>query len=125
MPVSSTLRTSAPKSASSSEQKPPGRSLERSRTFTPSSGRVTVATPSAPSARRGSRGHLRLEAEHLAGLGYRRGAAADVLGHLPRLGDQVAVGAGHLAVGQVEVVLQAGADVAAEHERGAEQLPLV
>src|SRR3954451_12105141 len=113
MRVSSTLSTSAPKSASISEQKPPGRRRERSRTLTPSSGsRVTLATPPAPSARRRSRGHLGLEPEHLARLGHGGGATADVLGHLARLGDQVAVGAGHLAVGQIEVVLDAGPDVA-------------
>ena len=41
MPVSSTFSTSAPKSASSSEQKPPGNRRERSRTRRPSSGRLT------------------------------------------------------------------------------------
>src|SRR5687767_8558200 len=45
------------------------------------------------------------KAHQLARLGHRRRATADVLGHLPRLGDQVAVGARHLAVRQVEVVL--------------------
>ncbi len=55
----------------------------------------------------------------------RRRAAADVFGHLARLADQVAVRAAHRPVRQVEVVLDPGADVAAEHQRRAEQLPLV
>src|SRR6187549_2818010 len=53
------------------------------------------------------------------------GAAADVLGHLAGLRDQLAVRLRHLAVGQVEVVLDAGADVAAQDESRAEQFPLV
>src|ERR687888_528444 len=92
MPVSSTLTTSAPKSASSCEQKPPGSSRERSSTRTSLSG--SSVTP-----------------RHTQ--------------HLSRLGDQVAVGARHLAVWQVEVVLEPGADVAAQRQRGAEQPPLV
>src|SRR4249919_930088 len=109
MPVSSTLSTSAPRSASSSEQKPPGRRRVRSRTLTSLSGSaLTLRHP-----------------EQLARLGDAGDFAADVFGHLARLADQVAVGARHLAVRQVEVVLDAGADVAAEHQRGAEQLPLV
>src|ERR1700722_13557200 len=42
MPVSSTFSTSAPRSASSNEQKPPGSRRERSRTRMPASGRLTV-----------------------------------------------------------------------------------
>src|SRR6185503_6842853 len=109
MPVSSTLSTSAPRSASRSEQKPPGSSRVRSRTLTSLSGRALTLRHS----------------EQLAGFGDRGHLATDVLGHLPRLGDQVAVGAAHLAVWQIEVVLDAGADVAAHHQRGAEQFPLV
>ena len=45
MPVSSTFSTSAPKSASNSEQKPPGSSRERSRTRTPCSGRLIPWPP--------------------------------------------------------------------------------
>src|SRR6476646_3567116 len=109
MPVSSTFSTSAPRSASSSEQKPPGSRRVRSRTLTSLSGRPL--TPGDP--------------QELARLGDAGGAAADVFGHLPRLGDQLAVGLAHLAVRQVEVVLDPGTDVAAEHQRGREQLPLV
>src|SRR5882724_148836 len=109
MPVSSTLSTSAPRSASSNEQKPPGSSLVRSRTLTSLSGRALTLRHS----------------QQLAGLGDRGDLAADVFGHLPRLADQIAVGAAHLAVGQVEVVLDPGADVAAEDQGRAEQFPLV
>src|SRR5215203_6777138 len=109
MPVSSTFNTSAPRSASSNEQKPPGSRRVRSRTLTSLSGRaLTLRNP-----------------EQLARFGDARRAAADVFGHLPRLGDQLAVGLAHLAVRQVEVVLDAGADVATEHQRGGEELPLV
>src|SRR5215468_2383244 len=113
MPVSSTLSTSAPRSASNSEQKPPGSSRVRSRTLTSLSGGALIVTLA------------RRHAQQLARLGDGGGAAADVLGHLASLGDQVAVGAAHLAVRQVEVVLDPGADVAAQHQRGGEQLPLV
>src|SRR3982750_2922657 len=109
MPVSSTFSTSAPRSASSSEQKPPGSSRVRSRTLTSLSGRALMFWHS----------------QQLARLGDAGDTAAYVLGHLPRLGDQVTVGAAHLAVGQVEVVLDAGADVAAEDQGRAEQFPLV
>src|SRR5680860_1269338 len=96
MPVSSTLSTSAPR-------------CSRSRTLTSSSGSaLTLRYP-----------------QQLASLGDRGGAAADVLGHLARLGDQLAVGLRHLAARQVEVVLDPGADVAAQHQRRGEQLPLV
>src|ERR1043166_869095 len=61
------------------------------------------------------------DSQQVAGLGDAGGAAADVFGHLPRLGDQLTVGLRHLAVRQVEVVLDPGADVAAEHQRGGEQ----
>ena len=52
MPVSSTLSTSAPRSASSSEQKPPGSSRVRSRTLTSLSGqtRSRFGTPSSSRA---------------------------------------------------------------------------
>src|SRR3954453_17097652 len=109
MPVSSTFSTSAPRSASRSEQKPPGSSRVRSRTRTSLSGRaLTLRDP-----------------QQLARLGDAGRTAADVFGHLPRLGDQLAVGLAHLAVREVEVVLDAGPDVAPEHQRGGEQLPLV
>src|SRR4249920_618904 len=109
MPVSSTFSTSAPRSAKSSEQKPPGSSRVRSRTLTSLSGRaLTLGDP-----------------QQLASLGHGGSAPTDVLGHLARLGDQLAVGLAHLAVRQVEVVLDPGADVAAEDERGAKQFPLV
>src|SRR5581483_5612397 len=90
IPVSSTLTTSAPKSARSSEQNPPGSRRERSRTFSPSSGRL-----------------MRPHAEKLARLGDRRRTSPEILGQLPRLGDQLAVGARHAAVREVEVVLEA------------------
>src|SRR5690242_2286555 len=109
MPVSSTFNTSAPRSASSSEQKPPGSRRVRSRTRTSLSGAaLTLRYP-----------------QQLPRLLDAGGAAADVFGHLPRLRDQVAVRPRHLAVRQVEVVLDPGANVAAEHQRGGEQLPLV
>src|SRR6478609_8701112 len=109
MPVSSTFSTSAPRSARSSEQKPPGSSRVRSRTLTSLRGRaLTLGYP-----------------EQLASLCDGGGATADVLGHLARLGDRLAIGLRHLAVRQVEVVLDAGPDVAAQHQRGGEQLPLV
>src|SRR5215218_10231171 len=109
MAVSSTFDTAAPRSDSSSEQKPPGSRRVRSRTLTSLSGRaLTLRYP-----------------EQLARLGDACRTAADVFGHLPRLRDQLAVGLAHLAVRQVEVVLDSGADVAAEHQRGGEQLPLV
>src|SRR6476469_951065 len=109
MPVSSTFSTSAPRSASSSEQKPPGSRRVRSRTLTSlSGGALTLRNP-----------------QQSARLGDGGGAAADVFGHLPGLADQVAVGAAHLAVRQVEVVLDPGADVATEDERCAKQFPLV
>src|ERR1041384_2273490 len=109
MPVSSTLSTSAPRSASSSEQKPPGSSRVRSRTLTSLSGRaLTLRDP-----------------QQLPGLGDAGGTTTDVFGHLPRLADQLAVRPAHLSVRQVEVVLDPGADVAAQHQRGGEQFPLV
>ena len=60
--------------------------------------------------------------EQLARLGHRRGAPAHVLHHLARLGDQVAVRARHLAVRQVEVVLEPDAHVAAERGAAATSL---
>src|SRR5919204_4364080 len=99
--MSSTLTTSAPRSASSSEQNPPGRRRVRSRTRRSLSG--GSFTPWNP--------------EQLACFGDGRNSPADVLRHLPRLGDQVAVRASHLAAREVEVVLEAGADVAAERKR--------
>src|SRR4051812_34658533 len=109
MPVSSTLSTSAPRSASSSEQKPPGKSRVRSRTLTSLSGSALTL------------GH----SQQLTCLGDAGDLAADVFGHLARLGDQVAVGAAHLAARQVEVVLDPGADVATQDQRRAKQFPLV
>src|ERR1043166_9673291 len=109
MPVSSTLSTSAPRSASSSEQKPPGNSRDRSRTLTSLSGRALTLRQS----------------QQLAGFGDAGDAAADVFSHLPRLGDQVPVGATNLTVRQVEFVLDPCADVAAEYQRGGQQLPLI
>src|SRR4051794_14246937 len=97
MPVSSTLSTSAPRSASNSVQKPPGSSRVRSRTLTSLSGRALTLRHSQQLPRFGDAGQ----------------AAAHVLGHLPRLGDQVSVGAAHLTVRQIEIVLDSGADVAA------------
>src|SRR5207244_3499690 len=109
MPASSTLTTSAPRSARSSEQKPPGSSLVRSRTLTSLSG--GSVTPGDP--------------QHGPGLFDGRRATPDVLGHLPCLRDQLAVRARHVAVRQVEVVLEAGANVAAEREGRADEAPLV
>ena len=88
-PVSSTLTTSAPRSASRSEQKPPGRSRVRSRTRTSLSGSAQLRSdPALAHWARASRGAS-------ATVAARR---PDVLGHLARLRDQVAVGARHLAV---------------------------
>ena len=64
-------------------------------------------------------------AEQLARLGHGRHAPAHVLHDPPRPRDQVAVRARHLAVGQVEVVLQAHAHVAAQRGRAGHQPPLV
>src|SRR5437870_3381055 len=109
MPVSSTFSTSAPRSASRSEQKPPGSRRVRSRTLTSLSGRaLTLRDP-----------------EQIARLGDAGGTAANVFGHLPRFRDQLAVGLAHLAVRQVEVVLDPCADVSPQYQRGGEQLPLV
>src|SRR5437763_11088730 len=96
MPVSSTLTISAPKSASSSVQNPPGRSRVRSRTLTPLSGGTG------------------LDAQQPACLVDRRRPPPRVLGHLARLRDQLAVRARHLAVREVEVVLEPDADRAAQ-----------
>src|SRR5436309_3273465 len=119
MPVSSTFSTSAPKSASSSEQNPPGSSRDRSSTRIPSSGsRLIGPLPSsAPHRRPAGRPYrpsplpsrdadLALgDRQHRPCLADGRRPAPHVLGHLPCLGDQIAVGAGHAAVRQVEVVL--------------------
>src|SRR2546421_12529481 len=99
MPVSSTLTTSAPKSASISEPKPPGSSRVRSRPLSPSSGRLTTLYP-----------------QQLASLLHHRGAAPRILGHLPRLRDQLAVRARHRAIGQEEVVLEPDANRSAKRE---------
>src|SRR6266511_5973075 len=114
MPVSSSLTTSAPRSASSSEQKPPGSSRVRSSTLMSLSGSWLLAT----------RDPLR-NTQQLTRLGHRGRPAADVLAHLPRPGDQISVRARHLAVGEVEVVLEARTDVAPERQRGADKPPLV
>src|SRR5579863_4935939 len=53
-----------------------------------------------------SRSRGRGEPQQRARFVDRRGPAARVLGHLPGLGDQLAVGARHGAVRQVEVVLE-------------------
>src|SRR6202042_1834209 len=103
MPVSSTFSTSAPKSASSSEQKPPGSRRERSKTFTPERGRLIAPSKAWLGGLAGPSG----DPEQPARLGDRGGAPAHVFGHLACLGDQVAVGAGHLAAWQVQVVLDA------------------
>src|SRR3954454_8955831 len=98
MPVSSTFSTSAPRSASSSEQKPPGSRRVRSRTLTSLSGRaLTLRDP-----------------QQLARLGDAGCAPADVFCHLPGFGDQLAVRLAHLAVRQVEVILAPGGEVATE-----------
>src|SRR5436190_9104672 len=108
MPVSSTFSTSAPMSAKSSVQNPPGSSRVRSRTLSPLSGSDT-----------------RLHPEQPAGLVDRGWTAPGVLAHLAGLRDQVSVGAGHLAVRQVEVVLEADADRAAEGQRRRDEHPLL
>src|SRR5215212_19590 len=114
MPVSSTFSTSAPKSARRSEQKPPGSRRLRSRTLTSASGGFLGG------------GALTLgDSQELAGLDDGGGSAADVLCHLARFRDQLAIGLRHLPIRQVEVVLDAGANVAAESQGRAEQLPLV
>jgi hypothetical protein len=63
--------------------------------------------------------------KHLARLLHRRGPPAHILGHLPRLRDQLAVRSRHLTVRQVEVVLEPRADVAPERERRADEPPLL
>src|SRR4051794_32894445 len=119
MPVSSTLSTSAPKSASRSEQKPPGSRRERSSTRMPSSARLiapggqltvgsgqkllAMALPTAhcpPSYL-----HPPWCAQQLARLPDAGRPAAHALQDLARLGDEVAVRARHLAVREIEVVL--------------------
>src|SRR3954468_1188502 len=108
MPVSSTFSTSAPMSANSSVQNPPGKSRVRSSTRRPLSGSDT-----------------RLHSEQSPGLFDRGGTPAGVLAHLPRLRDQLAVRARHLAVREIEVVLEADSDRAAERERGRNEHPLL
>src|SRR3954447_1975475 len=98
MPVSSTLSTSAPRSANSSVQKPPGRSRVRSRTLSPLSG------------------NTRSNSEQPAGFLDRRGTATCVLDHLPCLRDEIAVRARHLTIRQIEVVLEPDADRSAERQ---------
>src|SRR3954467_12890897 len=104
MLVSSTLTTSAPRAASRSEQKPPGSSRVRSRTRTSDSGSSVMGELR-------SRLHPPRHPEKLAGLGDGRRAATDVLCHLTDLGDEVPVRARHVAVRQVEVVLESRAGV--------------
>src|SRR5919108_5954394 len=115
MPVSSTFRTSAPKSASNNEQKPPGKSRERSRTRIPSKGPV-IAQSLPPATRHlpPSRLHPLRRPQELAGFAHGCNASAHGLHDLASLRDQVAVRARHLAVRQVEVVLQADAHVSAQ-----------
>src|SRR6185437_16313109 len=96
-PVSSTLITSAPKSASSIEQNPPGSSRVRSRTRRPSSGNVMSSDP-----------------EQRPRLLDRRGAPAKLLGEPTGRGYQFAVRPRHRPIGQVEVVLEPDPDRAAE-----------
>src|SRR5437899_6106186 len=107
MPVSSTLTTSAPKSANSSVQKPPGSSRVRSRTLTPLSGGTSLYPQEAARLVHGGR------------------TTAGVLRHLSRLRDQVAVRARHLAVRQIEVVLEPDADRAAQRQCRRDQHPLL
>ena len=97
MPVSSTLSTSAPKSASSSEQKPPGSSRDEVEDADALERHGVSAAP--PPRQRPSRSRAPRRPSPRAARRPRRIRA--------RLGDEVAVGARHLAVGQVEVVLQA------------------
>ena len=59
------------------------------------------------------------------GLGDRRRPPPDVLAHPPRPRHEVAVGARHLPVREVEVVLQPDAHVAAQRQRRGHQLPLL
>src|ERR1700722_18294257 len=106
MPVSSTFSPSAPKSASSSEQKPPGNRRERSSTRIPASGIVTAPPPrsraAAPPRRPAGRPHQYSSSrraphglgdrQHRPRLRDRRRPAPHVLGHLPGLRDQLAVG---------------------------------
>src|SRR3954463_584768 len=108
MPVSSTLTTSAPRSAKSSVQKPPGSRRVRSRTRSPLSGSDTALDP-----------------QQLAGFVDRRRATAGVLAHLPGLRDQVAIRARHLAVRQIEVVLETDPDRAAKRQRRRDEHPLL
>ncbi len=114
MPVSSTFTTSAPKSASSSEQKPPGKRRERSSTRMPSSGRRHVALSSRcgiASIARASR--------TVAG----RRPMSSVICRAFAISSPLELR--HLAVRQVQVVLEADADRAAERERRRHQHPLV
>ena len=65
----------------------------------------------------------RSQPEHPPRLGHRREPPARVRRHPRRPRDQLAVGPRHLAVGQIEVVLEADADVAAERQRRRQQPP--
>src|SRR3954451_20760216 len=108
MPVSSTLTTSAPRSANNSVQKPPGRRRVRSSTRSPLSGSDT-----------------RLHSKQAPGFIARRRTTPGVLTHLPRLGDQVTVRAPHLAVRQVEVVLEPDPDRPAKGQSRGDEHPLL
>ena len=122
MPVSSTFSTSAPKSASSSEQKPPGSRRERSSTRMPCRGRLIGPSIAAVGL---TLRRSRWGSPASRGPPARSRDGGPCPGHLPGLRDQLAVGARHLAVGQVQVVLQAHPDRAAQRERGRHQHPLV
>src|SRR2546430_16267126 len=105
MLMSSTFSTSAPKSASSSEQNPPGNRRERSSTRMPCSAPLTRSPPHAlahqsathqrppgrPSKTDTSRlaPHALRDGQHLARLLHCRRPPPDVFGHLPRLRDQL------------------------------------
>src|SRR5271154_2299531 len=169
MPVSSTFSTSAPKSASNSEQKPPGSSRERSSTRTPLSGKLTATPPpdgappcadppplaatvrplgradGAPpcaespplaatvrpvgrpskTSSRAQRPLARCDPQQSAGLSDARRSATHVFGHLPRLRDQLAVRPRHLAIWQIQVVLQPHPDRPAQRQRRRHEHPLL
>ena len=119
MPVSSTFSTSAPKSASSSEQKPPGeqaREVEHAHALQrQASGRCTGGAPAAAHDARAA-----------------RGASCTVAGRRPTssvicraLAISSPLERAISPVGQVQVVLQADPDRAAERERRGDQHPLL
>src|SRR5215207_4476922 len=125
MPVSSTLSTSAPKSASRSEQNPPGRRRVRSSTRTSLRAPSLVACCSLLDIElRASSNELR-SSQQLPRLLDGRHPAPRRLHHLARLRDQLAVRAGHLAVREVEVVLQPDPEVASQRQRRGPEPPLL